>query len=440
MTEVVVAQRMWQRRGTAAEWTAENPVLAAGEIGVELGATSTDPQKFKVGNGVSTWTQLPYASETAAGSLPIGGTVGQVLIKASATDGDANWTTLTPAMVGAEPAIASGSAGSYWSGNKTFVPFFGAVLSSIPSPVNAAIANGDSLQTMLAKLQGQIDALSSGTGGGETLLQAFYYRGAEETYTVPSGVSRIKMYAVGGAGGGGVYNAGYKSGAGGYSVGEMSVTPGQVLRIRVGGGGGGGKQSAPASGGVGGWPGGGHGAFGDTWCGGGGGYSGVFDSAGAPLLLAGGGGGSSGWAAPGGNGGGLQGGDGGGGAKGGTQSAGGSGGTGGYPGSAYQGGRANGGNRTTSTSKDDGGGGGGYYGGGASGADGHSGAGGSGYVAVSVIGATYRNATDGEKPSQQPDYVAGVSTVSYGTPAESQPMGTDADAGANGIVVITKVA
>ena len=424
------------RGGTAADLAAVNEVLLRRELCIEL-----DTGNLKIGDGVSPWNSLPYVASASAGSLPIGGVVGQVLRKVSTADGDADWATLTPVMVGAEPAIASGSAGSYWSGNKTFVPFFGAVLSSIPSPVNAAIANGDSLQTMLAKLQGQIDALSSGTSG-ETLLQAFYYSGAEENYTVPSGVSRIKMHVVGGAGGGGVYSAGYKSGAGGYSVGEMSVTAGQVLRIRVGGGGGGGKQSAPASGGVGGWPGGGHGAFGDTFCGGGGGYSGVFDSAGAPLLLAGGGGGSSGYAGPGGNGGGLQGGDGstGGGAKGGTQSAGGSGGTGGYSGSAYQGGHANGGNRTSSTSRDDGGGGGGYYGGGASGGDGQSGAGGSGHVSVSVSGASYRNAANGEKPSQQPDYVAGVTIGAYGTPAESTPSGTDASAGAAGVVVLTRVA
>lgn len=68
MTEVVVAQRMWQRRGTAAEWTSENPVLADGEIGVERGATASDPQRMKVGNGVTAWAQLPYFGESASGA------------------------------------------------------------------------------------------------------------------------------------------------------------------------------------------------------------------------------------------------------------------------------------------------------------------------------------------------------------------------------------
>ena len=62
---------MQQRRGTAAQWTAANPILAAGEIGFE-----TDTSKFKMGNGSSTWSALQYfanASELAAiigGDLP----------------------------------------------------------------------------------------------------------------------------------------------------------------------------------------------------------------------------------------------------------------------------------------------------------------------------------------------------------------------------------
>ena len=50
-----MATRMQQRRGTAAQWTAANPTLAAGEIGFE-----TDTSKFKMGNGSSAWTALTY--------------------------------------------------------------------------------------------------------------------------------------------------------------------------------------------------------------------------------------------------------------------------------------------------------------------------------------------------------------------------------------------
>lgn len=43
------------RKGTAAQWTSTNPVLGLGEPGLE-----TDTGNVKWGNGVSTWTALPY--------------------------------------------------------------------------------------------------------------------------------------------------------------------------------------------------------------------------------------------------------------------------------------------------------------------------------------------------------------------------------------------
>jgi hypothetical protein len=47
--------RMQQRRDTQTNWTSANPVLASGEFGVE-----TDTGRFKVGDGVSAWSQLLY--------------------------------------------------------------------------------------------------------------------------------------------------------------------------------------------------------------------------------------------------------------------------------------------------------------------------------------------------------------------------------------------
>ena len=43
------------RRGTASEWTSENPILALAEIGLE-----TDTNSFKVGDGITAWSSLPY--------------------------------------------------------------------------------------------------------------------------------------------------------------------------------------------------------------------------------------------------------------------------------------------------------------------------------------------------------------------------------------------
>lgn len=55
------------RRGTATQWAANNPVLASGEIGIELSASGS-PQALKIGNGTSTWNALPYFIK--AGGVP----------------------------------------------------------------------------------------------------------------------------------------------------------------------------------------------------------------------------------------------------------------------------------------------------------------------------------------------------------------------------------
>jgi hypothetical protein len=46
---------MQQRRGTASQWTTANPILNAGEIGWE-----SDSNKFKIGDGTNTWSNLDY--------------------------------------------------------------------------------------------------------------------------------------------------------------------------------------------------------------------------------------------------------------------------------------------------------------------------------------------------------------------------------------------
>jgi hypothetical protein len=50
-----VAIRIQLRRDTAANWTSFNPILRAGEIGVE-----TDTQRIKIGDGSGTWSSRPY--------------------------------------------------------------------------------------------------------------------------------------------------------------------------------------------------------------------------------------------------------------------------------------------------------------------------------------------------------------------------------------------
>lgn len=56
-----MTSRLQNRRDTAANWTSNNPTLAAGEIGYE-----TDTAKFKIGDGTTAWSSLAYAYTAGA--------------------------------------------------------------------------------------------------------------------------------------------------------------------------------------------------------------------------------------------------------------------------------------------------------------------------------------------------------------------------------------
>ena len=60
------------RRDTAANWASNNPILAAGEIAFTSDAfyTSTDQQRFKIGDGVQNWANLDYVPEGGGSSFP----------------------------------------------------------------------------------------------------------------------------------------------------------------------------------------------------------------------------------------------------------------------------------------------------------------------------------------------------------------------------------
>lgn len=63
MAEHTITGKILLRNDTAAKWTSENPVLSKGELGIEI-----DTNKFKIGDGAKTWTQLSYAGTVVAAS------------------------------------------------------------------------------------------------------------------------------------------------------------------------------------------------------------------------------------------------------------------------------------------------------------------------------------------------------------------------------------
>jgi len=204
----------------------------------------------------------------------------------------------------------------------------------------------------------------------ESGTQTFSYTGAQQTFTVSSGVTSITVDMTGGSGG--YYETNTTSyGKGGRVQATLTVTSGSTLYIYVGGSG---------SGVTGGYNGGGTTTpTGSNWRGSGGGGASDIRSGGTALtdriIIAGGGGGGNSNHGAAGHGGGLTGGDASGsyGGKGGTQSAGGD----GYGNAFYgpDGSLGVGGNGTRYAA---GSGGGGYYGGSPGGSNG--GGGGSSYV------------------------------------------------------------
>jgi len=52
-----ISTKILLRNDTAQNWTTNNPVLAKGEMGIEI-----DTKKFKFGDGTTAWNSLSYGS------------------------------------------------------------------------------------------------------------------------------------------------------------------------------------------------------------------------------------------------------------------------------------------------------------------------------------------------------------------------------------------
>jgi hypothetical protein len=57
-----MAQKIQIRRGTTSQWSTTNPILAAGELGLD-----TDLKATKIGNGTTAWNSLPFQPSSIVG-------------------------------------------------------------------------------------------------------------------------------------------------------------------------------------------------------------------------------------------------------------------------------------------------------------------------------------------------------------------------------------
>ena len=106
------------RRDTAAAWTAANPTLAAGELGLE-----TDTSYYKIGNGSTAWTSLAYG--TIAGVPSSNSITSAMIVNGTIVAGDIASDAITTAKIldanvtAAKLANTAVTAGTYTTADIT---------------------------------------------------------------------------------------------------------------------------------------------------------------------------------------------------------------------------------------------------------------------------------------------------------------------------------
>ncbi len=155
------------------------------------------------------------------------------------------------AISGVLPFVRKKSAGIALRFFACLVILFVSVISIAPSESFAAPASSPSCATGVGVGGPGSATLATTRGGngcvvikysvsGSTLFETFNYTGADQTWTVPTGVTNATFYLLGAGGGGVPLGTTYGSGAGGgFATGSYAVTPAQVLTVVVGEAGGG---------------------------------------------------------------------------------------------------------------------------------------------------------------------------------------------------------
>ena len=179
-----MTSRLQQRRDTAANWTSNNPTLAAGEIGLE-----TDTSKFKIGNGSTAWTSLAYANG----------------ITASTTDTLTNKTLLNDAFIGAlenANVVASAATGTINIDAITSTVWYYTSNASANFTLNVRGNSGTSLNTLLTTGQAITVVFLNTNGSTAYYANAFTIDGTSvspkwQTGTAPTGgnASAIDVYS-----------------------------------------------------------------------------------------------------------------------------------------------------------------------------------------------------------------------------------------------------
>ena len=178
---------MKQRYDTAANWTAQNPTLLAGEIGIE-----SDTKKWKVGTGATAWTGLAYA---IGGTYPIvnadiaaGAAIVDTKLATIATAGKVSNSATTAASANTPSAIVARDP----SGNFTAGTITAALTGAASSNVLKA---GDTMTGVLAVTAGTAALPGIAVSGDPNT--GIYSPGADQLAIATGGTGRIIVDASG---------------------------------------------------------------------------------------------------------------------------------------------------------------------------------------------------------------------------------------------------
>lgn len=187
------------RRGTAAQWASANPVMAAGEMGLE-----TDTRKFKFGNGTLQWNSIAYASAVGvkgegfiiSETEPVGPDIGDVWYCNDATGDlagksfiryDGYWVEINPGTLGPAATIEVGTVTTGAAGSSATITNSG---SSGAATFNFTIPRGDTGATGATGTAATIAAGTTTTGAAgssATVTNSGTSAAATFDFTIPRG-------------------------------------------------------------------------------------------------------------------------------------------------------------------------------------------------------------------------------------------------------------
>jgi hypothetical protein len=178
---------MKQRYDTAANWTAQNPTLLAGEIGIE-----SDTKKWKVGTGATAWTSLVYA---IGGTYPIvnadvaaAAAIVDTKLATIATAGKVSNSATTATNVNTASAIVARDA----SGNFTA----GTITAALTGAASANVLKaGDTMTGVLAVTAGTAALPGIAVSGDPNT--GIYSPGADQLAISTNGTGRLFVDSAG---------------------------------------------------------------------------------------------------------------------------------------------------------------------------------------------------------------------------------------------------